>query len=81
MVDNIGDNRWTMHPCDAHNARMRRDGRALDHETLEAIRLTAVRRVRDGEKPAVVIAGYGFSRTTIYKWLKASSGRGKGLRG
>lgn len=59
---------------------MRRDGRALDHETLEEIRLTAVRRVRDGEKPAVVIAGYGFSRTTIYKWLKASSGRGKGLR-
>ena len=59
---------------------MRRDGRALGHETLEEIRLTAVRRVRDGEKPAVVIAGYGFSRTTIYKWLKASSGRGKGLR-
>jgi hypothetical protein len=27
-----------------------------------------------------VIAAYGFSRTTIYKWLKASSGRGKGLK-
>ena len=40
----------------------------------------AVERVREGEKPSAVIAAYGFSRTTIYKWLKASSGRGKGLK-
>ncbi|NDZ17531.1 IS630 family transposase [Variovorax sp. WS11] len=59
---------------------MKRDGRTLDHKTLEEIRLMAVERVRDGEKPSAVIAAYGFSRTTIYKWLKASSGRGKGLK-
>jgi transposase len=29
----------------------------------------AVERVRDGETPSSVIAAYGFSRTTIYKWL------------
>ena len=27
-----------------------------------------------------MIAAYGFCRTTIYKWLRAASGRGKGLR-
>ncbi len=59
---------------------MKRDGRTLDHKTLEEIRLMAVERVREGEKPSAVIAAYGFSRTTIYKWLKASSGRGKGLK-
>ncbi len=59
---------------------MKRDGRTLDHKTLEEIRLMAVERVRDGEKPSAVIAAYGFSRTTIYKWLRASSGRGKGLK-
>ena len=35
---------------------MRRDGRGLDHRTLEAIRLMAVERVRDGERPSSVIA-------------------------
>ena len=60
--------------------RMKRDGRTLDHKTLEEIRLMAVQRVREGESAATVIASYGFSRTTIYKWLKASSGRGRGLK-
>ena len=60
--------------------RMKRDGRTLDHKTLEEIRLMAVQRVREGESAAAVIASYGFSRTTIYKWLKASSGRGRGLK-
>ena len=60
--------------------RMKRDGRTLDHKTLEEIRLMAVERVREGEKPSEVISAYGFSRTAIYKWLKASSGRGKGLK-
>src|SRR5580698_5178029 len=52
---------------------MKRDGRSFDHRTLEAIRLMAVERVRDGEPAAVVIASYGFSRTTIYKWLAAAA--------
>jgi len=48
---------------------MRKDGRKLDHQTLEAIRMMAVERVREGEAPSAVIQSYGFCRTTIYKWL------------
>ena len=59
---------------------MKRDGRTLDHGTLETIRLMAVERVRDGEAPSAVIAAYGFSRTTIYRWLKAAAKPGVGLR-
>jgi transposase len=59
---------------------MKRDGRTLDHRTLEEIRRMAVERVREGEDPSAVIASYGFCRTTIYKWMHASSGRGKGMR-
>lgn len=59
---------------------MKRDGRTLDHKTLEEIRRMAVQRVREGEKPSVVIASFGFSRPVIYKWLKAAAGRGRGLR-
>jgi transposase len=59
---------------------MKRDGRTLDHGTLEAIRKMAVERVREGERPSEVIASYGFHRCTIYGWLKAARGRGKGLK-
>lgn len=59
---------------------MKRDGRKLDHKTLQEIRLMAVERVREGEKASDVIAGYGFHRTVIYRWLKQVSGRGNGLR-
>jgi transposase len=59
---------------------MKRDGRRLDHTTLETIRLMAVDRVREGEAASAVIASYGFSRTTIYKWLAAASKPGVGLR-
>ena len=58
---------------------MKRDGRKLDHKTLEEIRRMAVERVREGEDPSVVIASYGFCRTTIYKWLRTAKGRGRGL--
>ena len=57
---------------------MKRDGRTLDHATLETIRTMAVERVREGERPSAVIASYGFHRCTIYGWLKAV--RGKGLQ-
>jgi transposase len=60
---------------------MKRDGRALDHRTLEAIRLMAVERVRDGEAASSVIASYGFCRTTIYRWLRTASKPGVGLKG
>src|SRR5271156_1384072 len=59
---------------------MKRDGRLLDHRTLEAIRLMAVERVRDGERPSSVVASYGFNRTTIYRWLSAAARPGVGLR-
>ena len=59
---------------------MKRDGRAFDHRTLETIRLMAVERVRDGERPSAVIASYGFGRTVIYKWMRAASQPGVGLR-
>ncbi|MGC8532949.1 MAG: winged helix-turn-helix domain-containing protein, partial [Acidiphilium sp.] len=59
---------------------MQRDGRSFDHRTLEAIRLMAIERVREGERPSAVIASYGFCRTTIYKWLRAAKASGGGTR-
>ena len=47
----------------------RRDGRALDHETLEEIWIRAVERVQAGESREVVIRALGFSRSCIYTWL------------
>ena len=38
---------------------MKIDGRTFDHKTLEQIRRMAVQRVREGEKPADVIASFG----------------------
>ena len=58
---------------------MKRDGRGFDHGTLETIRLMAVERVREGERPSAVIASYGFNRTTIYRWLTAAAKPGVGL--
>ena len=59
---------------------MKQDGRNLDHRTLEAIRLMAIERVRDGERPSAVVASFGFHRTTIYKWISAAARPGVGLR-
>jgi transposase len=59
---------------------MKRDGRKMDHGTLEEIRKMAIERVREGERPSVVIASYGFHRSVMYRWMKAAAGRGKGLR-
>ena len=60
---------------------MRIDGRTLTHETSETIRLLAVRRVKEGERPSEVIRSYGLCRTTIYKWLRMERRRGEsGLR-
>lgn len=59
---------------------MKRDGRKIDHRTLEEIRKMAVERVREGERPSDVIAGFGLHRSVIYRWMKASGGRGKGIK-
>jgi transposase len=57
------------------------DGRSLSHNTLETIRIMAVRRVLEGEVPSAVIRSYGFCRTTIYRWLRrARKGGEEALR-
>ena len=40
----------------------------------------AIERIREGERPAEVIEAYGFNRTTIYKWIKASFRPGVGIK-
>jgi len=47
------------------------DGRRLNHEALEQIRITAVKRVEAGESPEVVIKSIGFERVCIYRWIAA----------
>ena len=47
----------------------RRDGRSLDHRTLEEIRIRAVEGVQAGESPEDVIRMLGFTRSCIYTWL------------
>jgi transposase len=63
-----------------HNVWMKRDGRKMDHRTLEEIRKMAIERVREGERPSEVIASYGFHRSVMYRWMKAVAGRGRGMR-
>lgn len=59
----------------------RRDARALDHKTLEEIRIRAVERVQAGESPETVIQTLGFSRSCIYTWLARYRSRGwRGLK-
>lgn len=55
---------------------VKRDGRTLSHETLEQIRRMAVQRVKEGEKPSVVIKSFGLSRPCIYPWLRAERKKG-----
>jgi transposase len=45
------------------------DARKLDHSTLEAIRIRAVKQVESGQNPEDVINALGFSRSCIYTWL------------
>lgn len=47
------------------------DGRKLDHQTLEQLRIRAVQRVQEGESPETVIKALGMSRARIYEWLAA----------
>lgn len=56
---------------------MRTDGRSLPHNTLETMRVMALRRVREGEQPSAVMRSYGFCRTTIYKWLRVAKRGGE----
>jgi transposase len=53
------------------------DGRSLPHSSLETIRRLAWKRVRSGEKPSEVVKSFGFSRTAIYRWLRAAKRGGE----
>ena len=59
---------------------MKRDGRTLDHKTLEAMRLLAVQRMRDGESAAEVAASFGLHRSWAFKCRAAVRGRGRGMK-
>ena len=53
------------------------DGRTLDHQILEHIRIQAVRRViEDGERPSEVMRSFGLCRTAIYPWLREFKDKG-----
>lgn len=55
----------------------KQDGRKLDHQSLETLRIIAVRRVlEDGEKPSEVIRSLRLCRTSIYPWLRAARKKG-----
>ena len=56
---------------------MKIDGRTLTHDVSETIRIMAVRRVKEGERPSQVIKSYGLCRTTIYQWLRAAARGGE----
>jgi transposase len=47
------------------------DARSHSHQTLEEMRISAVRRVEAGESPEAVAVGLGINRRTIYRWLAA----------
>lgn len=59
---------------------MKRDGRTVAHNTLEEMRMLALQRMNEGEKPAVVAASFGMNRTWAYKVRAAARGRGKGAK-
>lgn len=45
------------------------DARSLDHKTLEALRIRAVRSVQAGESPTVVARTFWVTARTMYGWL------------
>ncbi len=52
------------------------DARKLDHATLEALRVRAVRSVQEGESPEVVARSLRVTSRTMYRWLAAYRRRG-----
>ena len=65
---------YFVQPC------MKRDGRILAHNTLEEMRVLAVQRMNEGERPAAVAASFGLHRSWAYKCRAASKGRGRGIK-
>jgi len=59
---------------------MKRDGRKLAHNTLEEMRVLAVKRMSEGEHPAAVAASLSLNRSWAYKCRAAVKGSGRGLK-
>lgn len=45
------------------------DGRKLDHQTLEAIRIRAVEQIQAGAHPENVAESLGMDRSTVFAWV------------
>ncbi|MGH4016875.1 MAG: helix-turn-helix domain-containing protein [Pseudonocardiaceae bacterium] len=45
------------------------DGRKLDHQTLEAIRIRAVEQIQAGARPEDVAESLGMDRSTVFAWV------------
>jgi transposase len=45
------------------------DGRKLDHQTLEQLRIRAVGQIEQGAHPEDVATGLGMTRAAVYAWL------------
>lgn len=56
---------------------MKRDGRTVSRAALEEMRVMALQRMREGERPAEVSASFGLHRGWAYKVLTKAKGRGK----
>jgi transposase len=54
------------------------DGRKLDHATLEALRVRAVKQIEAGEHPEDVARVLGMRRSTVYGWVAKYRGGGLG---
>ena len=53
-----------------------KDGRTIDHKTLEFIRYNAARRIQNDESVTKVMADFGLQRTTWYKWKRTIDAEG-----
>src|SRR6202022_3664797 len=79
-VRNLADRNWNPNSRDLSNLFMKRDGRALAHNTLEEMRILAVQRMAEGEHPNDVAASFGMTRSWAYKVRAQARGRGRGVR-
>ena len=56
----------------------RLDGRKLDHQTLEEIRVRTIHAVQGGQHPEDVVRALGLGKSCIYSWLAAYRSGGLG---
>lgn len=45
------------------------DGRKYDHQTLQSMRLRAVKAIREGQSATEIAKAYGINRRTVYGWM------------